>query len=299
MSGPIAEYTAENVLPVQATLGEGPMWDVRQKCYWWIDILEHKLNRFLPEIETNYIFDLDQMPGAVVTRKSGGLMLAMEHGFAAYDWENRDFRMVVDPEADLPDNRFNDGKCDPAGRFWAGTMRIEDHMQISTGSLYALNVDGTVTKHLSDVGVSNGLAWSKDAKKMYFIDSPRRTICDFDYDVATGQITNSKCVFETPPELGFPDGMTIDADDKLWVAFWGGWCVAQICPLQGKILAKIVLPVQAVSACTFGGPQLDELLITTASAGLNDAERREQPQAGDVFLSKPGARGLQPFVYAG
>jgi sugar lactone lactonase YvrE len=296
----IPQYQAAQILPAQATLGEGPIWDRRCLAYWWIDIAKQKLFQFEPVSKRNLEWQLDEMPGTVVARKSGGLMLSMQSGFAFFDPDSGILEWIADPEIDKPDNRFNDGKCDPAGRFWAGTMRVEEHMKIFTGSLYSLETDGQVTKRLGDaLGVPNGIVWSKDASTMYWIDSPRRGIYRFDYDRVTGDIKNQTCIFNAPEEIGFPDGMTIDSDDKLWVAFWGGWCVARICPVSGDILAKVRVPVSAPTACAFGGPNLDQLLITTASIGLSDAERARQPLAGDLFIAQVQAKGMPQPEYAG
>ncbi len=296
----IQQLTAEQVCNSQATLGEGPIWDPRFEAYWWIDIIEQKLFQFAPETRSNTEWQLNQMPGAVVSRTSGGLMLSLQNGFGSFDPTSGKVEMFGDPESDKPDNRFNDGKCDPAGRFWAGTMRIDDHLDIFTGSLYSLEKDRQIKKRWgSDIGVSNGIVWSKDATRMYLVDSPRRKIYRFDYDLSTGQIENRVCVFRAPVELGFPDGMSIDTDDKLWVAFWGGWCVAQICPESARILTKVSVPVSAPTACAFGGLNLDQLLITTASQGLNAVERRQQPMAGDLFIVGVKTQGMIQPEYAG
>jgi len=296
----VQQFKAEHVLPSQATLGEGPIWDPRCSAYWWIDIAEKKLFQFEPVSKRNLEWQLDEMPGTVVARKSAGLMLAMQSGFASFDPQSGLLEWIAAPEFDNPDNRFNDGKCDPSGRFWAGTMRIEDHMEIFTGSLYSLETNGHVTKRLGDeLGVPNGIAWSRDATRMYWVDSPRREIYQFDYELETGNIDNQSCIFRAPDELGFPDGMSIDTEDKLWVAFWGGWCVARICPETAEVLAKITVPVAAPTACAFGGPKLDQLLITTASIGLSEEERLQQPLAGDLFIADVQARGVEHPEYAG
>ncbi|MEM7316528.1 MAG: SMP-30/gluconolactonase/LRE family protein [Planctomycetota bacterium] len=288
--------TPLNIPP--ATLGEGPIWDPRESVYWWIDIVGKKLFQYSPKTNTNREWQLDQMVGTVVPREQGGLMLALQHGFATFDPETGHYAIVHDPEPELPDNRFNDGKCDPAGRFWAGTMRIEDHMNIFTGSLYSLEVDGHVIKRLDDIGVSNGIVWSSDAKTMYFIDSPRFAISAFDYDRSTGAISNRRVVF-TAKDIGAPDGMAIDENGKLWVAFWGGWCVAQICPDSGEILSKVTVPVEQCSACAFGGDNLNQLFITTAAEGLSDQQKAHQPLAGNVFVAEVPVRGVLQPAYGG
>lgn len=298
----MSEMKAKHYLPVQAELGEGPIWDSGLDAWWWVDILGKKLCRLTPGTEdqppTNESWDVGQMVGTVVPRASGGVMLAVEDGFAEFDIESQTLTIVADPESDKPGNRFNDGKCDPAGRFWAGTMRIDE--SVASGSLYSLDVDRSMTRRLGDdIGVSNGIVWSSDSKRMYFIDSPRRCIYGFDYELESGAISNQSIVMQTPEEIGYPDGMAIDVDDRLWVAFWGGWCVAQICPTDGKILSKIPVPAEQVTACAFGGPKLDQLLITTAQVGLSDEEKARQPHAGDLFFAKPGVAGAATVAYAG
>jgi sugar lactone lactonase YvrE len=297
---PIEQFGAEHLFSSQATLGEGPIWDQRCESFWWIDIAEKKLFRYSLPLRTNREWQLDQMPGAVVLRKSGGVMLALQHGFAAFDPTTGKIEMKGDPEQEKFDNRFNDGECDPAGRFWAGTMRIEDHMSKFTGSLYSLETDGRIVLRLgSDLGVSNGIAWTKDETTMYLVDSPRSEIYSFKYDKASGKIWARECIFKAPQELGYPDGMAIDTDDKLWVAFWGGWCVARICPQTSRLLAKVAVPVSAPTSCAFGGPDRDQLLITTASIDLDEHERARQPYAGDLFLVKLPVRGARQTEYAG
>ncbi len=296
----IQQFNAEQVFAAQATLGEGPLWDPRCSAYWWIDIEERKLFRFSPDSLRNLEWQLDQMPGTVVVRKRGGLMLSLQDGLASFDPVSGQVQSWGDPEFDKPDNRFNDGKCDPEGRFWAGTMRIKDHMKIFTGSLYSLESDGQIIKRWGDdIGVSNGIVWSRNGQRMYFVDSPRREVYQFDYDRTTGRIENRTCIFRAPDEIGFPDGMAIDTDDNLWIAFWGGWCVAKICPVSSRILSKISLPVAAPTACAFGGPNLDQLLITTASIGLNPEERRQQPLAGDLFVADVQVGGVAQPEFAG
>ncbi|MDG2180332.1 MAG: SMP-30/gluconolactonase/LRE family protein [Mariniblastus sp.] len=291
---------ATQALRTQSTLGEGPLWDPEKNAFWWIDIIEKKLHLFDSASQQNRTWQLDQMPGTVVTCQSGGLALALENGFARFDPTTEELKFLGDPESDLPENRFNDGKCDPQGRFWAGTMRTEDHMEQFTGSLYSLELDGEVIKRLgSKIGVSNGIVWSSDSHHMYFIDSPTRHIYRFDYDPMTGEIRNRQIIFEAPEGFGFPDGMAIDSEDHLWVAFWGGGCVAKIDPSNGKITERVIVPVTAPTACAFGGPNLNQLLITTASLGLDQDSRDNQPMAGDLFIAEVSATGVIPAQYRG
>ena len=293
------QLDAQPLLDWQATLGEGPLWDPERAVLWWVDIEAGHVHRYDPASAENKTFEIGQRVGTVVVRESGGLMLALQNGLASYDPDTGKLEIHGDPEADMPDNRFNDGKCDPEGRFWAGTMNFVDPRNHHTGSLYSLDLQGNVTKHLSDIGVSNGIVWSSDARTMFYVDSMARRVDAFDYDRQSGKITNRRSVFDVPEEMGGPDGMAIDTDDKLWVAFYRGSCVAQIDPQNGQVLTRINLPVRQVTACAFGGPNMDDLYITTARENLDEAAIAEQPLAGNLFHVRPGARGVVFASYRG
>jgi len=280
---------AKNVLPSGTTLGEGPLWDPQDNVLWWVDIEQGLLNCFDPSQETNQKYELGQRVGAVVQREKGGLLLALANGFATFDPRSESLALLCDPEADLPNNRFNDGKCDPEGRFWAGTMNV-DSLNLSSGALYSLDPQLRVRKHLSGVNVSNGIAWSSDAKTMYYIDSLSGSIEAFDYDRQSGDLSRRRPVFKVPEELGCSDGMTIDAEDKLWVAFWGGWCVSQIDPANGQQIAKVELPVAHVTSCAFGGADLRDLYITTADMA---STRRRCPSSRKLAICSWLALRLQ------
>ncbi len=289
---------ANLILDVQATLAEGPIWDTRENVLWWIDINECRLHRFDPATNENKTFDIGQKVGTVVPRASGGLMLAVESGFAAYDPASGKLDLVADPESHLPLNRFNDGKCDPAGRFWAGTLEIVEE-DMTAGSLYCLYPDGRVERRVPDVGISNGIVWTSDKKTMYFIDSPTRRVDAFDYDNETGEISNRRTAIELPEGMGYPDGMAIDSEDKLWVALWAGWGVARFDPTTGDLLEKIDVQASQVTACAFGGPELKDLYITTARRDLEGEALNDQPDAGGLFHIKLDVAGVPSTAYAG
>jgi sugar lactone lactonase YvrE len=295
----MTELTAQRILEAQTDLGEGPIWDHQAKVLWWVDIEGKRVHRFDPKSRQDESWDVGQMVGTVVCRKHGGLMLALEHGFAEFDLKSGAVKVVADPESDKPDNRFNDGKCDPAGRFWAGTMNKGDALKIHTGALYSLDADLAVKKHLEPVGVSNGIVWSQDAKLMYYVDTASMAVDAFDFDNGAGSISNRRTVFKVPPEMGYPDGMAIDDPGKLWVAFWNGWQVARICPQEGKVIATIKLPVANVTACAFVGESLDQMIITTARVGLSEEDLAKQPMAGDLFVAQPGVHGVTSSYFAG
>jgi sugar lactone lactonase YvrE len=286
------------ILEAKATLGEGPIWDTRENVLWWIDINECRLHRFDPATKNNTTYDIGQRVGTVVPRASGGLMLAVQNGFAAYDPATKQLTLIADPEAHLPTNRFNDGKCDPAGRFWAGTLQLVEE-DMTAGSLYCLYPDGRIEKRVADVGISNGIVWTSDEKTMYFIDSPTRRVDAFDYDNATGEIRNRRTAIALPKGIGYPDGMAIDAEDKLWVALWSGWGVARFDPLTGELLEKIDVQASQVTACAFGGAELKDLYITTARRGLEGEALNDQPHAGGLFHMRVDVAGAPSVAYAG
>jgi len=230
-----------------------------------------------------------------VPKKSGGALVALHQGFAHFDFESGQYVLISNPETS-PNIRFNDGKCDPQGRFWAGTMDISES-GVPLGSLYYLDHEFKVHKKLSDVGISNGICWSHDHKTMYYIDSPLKRVDSFDFDPATGHISNRKTVVSFVHENGFPDGMTIDSDGNIWVAHWDGGKVTQWNPHTGKLLRTIQIPgAPKVTSVAFGGENLTDLYVTTASKG-------DPAPAGALFrvtgLGNGGVKGVPAFEFAG
>jgi sugar lactone lactonase YvrE len=271
------------VLDARAQLGEGVIWDARRQVLYWVDITGHKLHEFNPATNADRDWDIGQQVGTVVPRRSGGVMLAVTDGFAAFDLNTGKLTSIAKPEPPVKEARFNDGKCDPAGRFWAGTMSRQ-----GTGCLYCLDANHRVRTMLDHVWTSNGIVWSLDQRTMYYIDTKLQRVDAFDYDLATGTITNRRVAVPIPVDQGRPDGMTLDAEGMLWVAHWEGGRVTRWNPVTGKLLATIRLPVARVTSCAFGGANFDRLFITTA-----------QPDGGGVFVATPGARGLPAEEYAG
>ena len=233
--------------------------------------------------------------GAVVPRASGGYVAALEDGFWA--WDDGAWQRLAAVEDDRPDLRFNDGKCDAAGRFWAGSMAWPYENNAWAGSLYRLDPDHTVTRMLDGVWISNGLAWSADNETMFYIDTKRQQVEAFRFDLAAGTIADRRTLVETQPDGGWPDGMAIDVEGGLWVAMWGGWSVHRY--VDGRLDRVVRLPVAQPSSCAFGGPDLDVLYITTAKDELDEADRREQPLAGALFRFEPGIAGLPVGDYRG
>jgi sugar lactone lactonase YvrE len=286
----------ELVVDAHADLGEGPAWDVAAQQLLWVDITAGAVHRFDPATGKTASIDVGKPVGAAVPTSSGRVALAVRDGFSILDPVTERETRVADVEAEVPETMMNDGKCDPAGRFWAGTKDIEGHRPL--GSLYRLDADHTVVSVLTGVTISNGLGWSRDHRSMYYIDSPSHGIDMFDFEVEDGSVSGRRRLVDLPEEWGLPDGMTVDEEGFLWVAFWGGSAVRRISP-DGRIISVVTLPVSQVTSCAFGGDDFSDLYITTARNGLARAHLREQPSAGGLFRLRPDVRGLAPHPFAG
>jgi len=282
----------------KAKLGEGPCWDARNQLLYWVDIERFEIHIYNPATKTDRAINVGQHVGAAVVRQAGGLVVALREGFYFLNPDTEELIPIVDPEADKPDNRFNDGKCDPAGRFWAGTLYLPE-TEPELGALYCLDTNLQVHRKVERVSISNGLAWSADEKTMYFIDSPTRQCVAFDYDKATGGLSNRRVAVEIPEGEGWPDGMTIDADGMLWIALWDGWQVRRYNPQNGALLEVIKVPVARPTSAVFGGEHLEILYITSASTRLSREALAEQPHAGSLFKAKPGVRGTPTIEFLG
>jgi sugar lactone lactonase YvrE len=276
-------------LDARATLAEGPIWDEHAGCLRWVDIPAGLVHRFDPATGTDTAFDAGEPVGAVAARRGGGLVLATASGIVtcAEDGTRRQMRHLVGMP---PGGRFNDGKADLWGRFWAGTLVAGVR---NAGALYRLDPDGTLHTMLTGVSVSNGLGWSPDGRTMYYADSPTGGVDAFDHDPATGEITNRRRVADV--DRGRPDGLTVDAEGMLWVALWEGGAVRRYAP-DGRLLRTVAVPARRVTSCAFSG---STLYITTASKGLSDAELADQPHAGGIFALDAGVPGQRTGEWFG
>ena len=278
------------------TLGEGPVWDATEDALYWVDIQEGLLQRFEPASGRLDRWVLPERVGALALRRDDGLVLALASGFATFEPETGALERLAAPEAHLPGNRFNDGKCDARGRFWAGTMHEEArHL---TGALYRLDPGGACHAIETGIGISNSLAWSPDDSTFYFADTLRGTIFAYDFDVDAGTLSNRRTFAEAGAAPGAPDGSTVDAEGFLWNARWGGSCVVRYAP-DGRIDRIVDLPVSNPTSCMFGGPGLRTLYVTSSVIGLTRAELADQPWAGGVLALDVGARGLPATRFAG
>lgn len=286
---------AELVLDARADIGEGSIW--HDDLLYWVDISAGKVFMYDSAAGTNRDIEVGQMVGTVVPREQGGLAVAVKEGFALLDPESGKVTHLHNPEPGNTLNRMNDGKCDPAGRFWAGTMNIAEDQ--ATGSLYCMDTDHAVHRRLENLTVANGIVWSSDARTMYYIDSATSRVDAFDFDLDSGEISNQRTAISVPLELGWPDGMAIDEDDNVWVAMWQGSAVTHWDPRTGKQLGAIEVPASQITSCAFGGPNLDELYITSARYKLNEDQLRSEPHAGGLFKAAPGVRGVPAFTFKG
>ena len=282
------------VADVGAGLGEGPTWVAAEQALYWVDIKGRKIFR-LDSQGDGTIWDTPFRIGSLAPRKAGGFIAGTERGFATVDLESPTFEPFADPEPDRPGNRFNDGKLDRAGRFWAGTM--DDGEQAASGALYRVDPDRSWRRFDDGYKVTNGPAFSRDGRRMYHNDSALQVTYVFDLD-PDGVPSNRRVFARYGEGDGYPDGMTVDAEDCLWIAFWDGWCVRRYSP-EGNCLELLGLPVQKPTSCAFGGPEMSQLFVTSASIGLTDAERSDQPCAGGLFMLDTSYAGLEDVAFEG
>lgn len=282
------------VADVKAVLGEGPVWVAREQALYWVDIKGRLLfRRTLAGEITEW-----QTPlriGSLAPRAPGGFVAGTERGFAWVDPESGRYEPFASPEPDRPTNRFNDGKLDRAGRFWGGTM--DDSEQSASGALYRLDAGREPVRVDDDYRVTNGPAFSPDGRTMYHNDSARQRVYAFDLG-ATGSASGKRVFAQFGEGEGYPDGMTVDSEGCLWVAFWDGWCLRRLSP-AGERLAELKLPVQRPTSCAFGGADLEHLFVTSARIGLDEAAIETQKQAGGLFVLEPGVSGVPDRAFPG
>jgi len=271
--------------------GEGPLWF--NGLVYFVDIEGHQIRSFDPVSGEEEAWAVSERVGFAIPRASGGFIMGGDNGLAFFDPETGEKNAIVDPEPDKkPDNRFNDGKCDPKGRLWAGTISTVKKQGDAT--LYRLDTDLELTEQFPNVTNSNGLCWTKDGGTFYYIDTPSKAVRAFDYDLESGHISNERIAIDTADLEGSPDGMTIDENNNVWIAFCRGGCVRCFDPKSGEILETVELPISGATSCAFGGEDFETLYITTGSFG-----NPEEPEAGHLFAVKPRVKGLPTVPFAG
>ncbi len=273
-----------------AQLGEGPCWDVRHKLLWWVDILGRKLLASAADGGAVEVFDLPEMPGCVVAADDGQLLIAMHRGVQRFDLTTHALRPFGVPAGHDPAVfRFNDGKVDPAGRFWAGTLALDSRPRQSR--LFRFDAKGHATVMREGVSISNGLAWAPDGRTLYYVDSPTRQVQAFPFDLERGTLGEPRVAFALADGEGWPDGCCMDAEGCLWLGHWGAGRLTRWDPVKGRCLATYRFPVANVTSCAFGGPKLDRLFVTTA---VDSDAKTPEPEAGFVFVLEPGVTGHPP-----
>lgn len=285
-------YSLENVLNARARLGECPLWDNERKLLYWVDIYNYRVHQFNPSTKSDRFFEVGDAVGSIALAGKNRLLLALRDRLAFLNLQTEEVTSLIALEADKPDTRLNDGKCDRQGRFWFGSM----HDEKPEASLYRYDPDGSLQVMETGLTISNGLGWSPDEKTFFLTDSPTQKIYAYDFDAKTGQIDNRRVFVDLRDESFVPDGLTIDSEGYLWSAMWDGWCVIRFDP-QGQEVLRIPMPVQCPTCCTFGGEQLQDLYITTASVGLSQKQIQKSFYSGDLFCLKTDVCGMPSHSY--
>lgn len=279
---------------MEAKLGEGPRWDAAARRLLWVDIEAGALHLFDPARDDDRAIPLGNRVGAATPTEAGDVLVALADRLAVVDLRDESVRTLVE----IPHGegmRLNDGACDPAGRFWVGSMALDEAQ--GAGALYRYSSDGGLERALEEVTLSNGLGWTPDGATMYYIDSPTYRVDAFDFDCDTGAISARRPFVALEDGAGIPDGLATDDEGGVWVALWGGAAVRRYGP-DGTLDRVLAVPTDNVTACCFGGGDGRSLYVTTASVGLSDEQRRRQPLAGSVFVTEVDVSGppAQPFA---
>jgi len=294
-SGAPRVLEAEVALPARCELAESPVWDARRQRLLWVDILAGHVHALHPASGVHSWFPVGTPVGAVGLTSAGGLVMALLDGFAVAGADGDRLTRLPGLLTDASAVRFNDGKPDPWGGFCAGTTQWRDGG--SPGCLYRLSPDGDITELVPGVTTSNGLDWSDDRRRFYYVDSPTGGIDVFDTDPHTGALSNRRRFTDVPAAIGMPDGLTIDAEGGIWVALWGGGALHRYLP-DGRLEAVVRVPASQVTSLAFGGADLDVLYITTAHEDFTAGDLEAEPHAGDIFCCTAGVAGRAPFRFA-
>lgn len=286
---PTIAYPSEN------KLGEGPLWHSERNSILWIDILEKKLFELNQSTQKLQVYSLPERVGTVVIESKNTVIVALQGGLARVNLDTQHLDWLTDLEKEIPTNRPNDGKCDPQGRLWQGTMDMD--CKDGAGTLYCIDNEFNRAVKLTNLSVSNGMAWALDGQRFYFIDSPTYRIDAYFFDGKTGNIEFEKTAVSIPKIMGMPDGMTIDNEGMLWVAHWSGFTVRRWNPNTSECLETIELPVPQITSCAFGGEGLDQLFITSARTGMSESDLGKYPESGNLFVVKMKVKGVKSYKF--
>jgi sugar lactone lactonase YvrE len=292
----VFRLTADLLVEAHAEVAEGPVWDDREGCLWWVDIPAGTLHRTDPASGDDRAIGVGQPLGAVALRGDGGLVAAVIDGLAVVDAETGALELRAPIKRDDPATRMNDGKPDPQGRFWGGGMAVDE--RAGAGVLYRVDRDWSVHPVLEDLTIPNGVGWSPDGHWLYFADTPTGRVDRFAFDAAGGWLGRREPFVLLEPGAGLPDGLTVDADGGVWIALWGGGGVARY-DAEARFTGFVEVPVRQATCPTFGGPGLDTLFITTAREGFGPDGPPGEPHAGGLFACRPGMVGLPANRFRG
>tara|TARA_R110002050_G_scaffold85490_9_gene182441 strand:+ start:261 stop:1265 length:1005 start_codon:yes stop_codon:yes gene_type:complete len=279
----------------KAELGEGAIWNYKTKELYWIDIEGKSLNIYNPKTNLNKVLETPSRIGTVVPKNSKEALIALEDGIHTIDLETGTTSIFLNMKDALKGRRLNDGKCDPSGRFWVGSMHFSQTK--GEAKLFCITNEPNIETKIDSVTISNGIVWTADKKTMYYIDTPTSQIKAYDFNNETGEIFNGRVAVEIPENLGFPDGMTIDEEDMVWVGMWNGNAVIRFNPKTGKVLQRIQVPAHNITSCAFGGDKLETLYITSARLDMTEEELKQYPLAGSVFKVVPGVKGVNSTFF--
>jgi sugar lactone lactonase YvrE len=279
-----------------AELGESPSWDAGAGVLRFVDAHPGTVYRYDPAHESLTSCTVGQPVGAVIVREGGGVVAAARDGIGLLDERTGELELIAPIEFDVPGSRMNDAKCDPVGRLWAGTMALD--LTAGAGSLYRILRDHSFTRVVDEITCSNGLGWSPEGDRMYYIDTFARGVDVFDFEPGTGEVSNRRRLVSFTLEDGLADGLAVDSEGHLWVVLFGGGCVRRYTP-DGLLVDRLELPVSQPTSVAFGGDDLGDLYITTATYQLAAEQLAEQPYAGATFVCRPGVTGTPVHAFAG
>ncbi|MBV9775233.1 MAG: SMP-30/gluconolactonase/LRE family protein [Gemmatimonadetes bacterium] len=281
--------------PARARLGEGPAWDGEAGVLWWVDIHNHRVHRFDPATGRDRAWEVGEVVVCAVPAAGGRVLLALRRGLALLDPVAGRLERTATILPERPGLRFNDGKCDPRGRFWVGSLSAQD----GGGALYRCDPDGSVREVERGLTMSNGLGWSPDARTFYLTDSPAKVIYAFDFDVEAGTLSGRRVFADLTDGDPVPDGLAVDAEGCVWSAQWDGGCLLRFAP-DGRRVERVPVPVRNPTSCAFGGSDGRDLYVTTASAGLGEDDFDGAGfHAGDLFRLRAAVAAPPAFRFGG